>query len=379
MKEHVRPNGLVFVDKDKIPEINLIRRWGYPLGLYRQALGMVPEIQNPDKHAQLSWLMDSYWRERGSPNSLLTLGGLGIMYRLLSAKYPALDQPGQVILGKQQPSLLESTDATLKRLNFLYRYVRNLIDPYVSVVTGGSMSYGRFYNVREGDEPSDIDMIVVFNDGEETNLQAKSILPSNFGFNDDDVLILQERMRVFASLLKEGKADALSHTAILKSLGFSVSMHILPSSVFENMMVYDPHQDLRMGKDIKRSILDYKPNPFKHPTVRLNDFNGEQLHFSVNEEPVHNGTADNEVISQIPAHAIVKGSFVPGLYQNLLSPRFEMEAFSSRQCVAAATLFWSSMKKLESYYRQTNPDASALKSHIRYELFNPVMLKDHEN
>lgn len=379
MKERLRTNGLIYVDTDSIPETNPFKRWSYPLGLYKEALGMIPQVQDPMKHAQLSWLMDSYWRERGSPNSILTLRGLGTIYKTLSRKYPALNQPGDVVLEKQQPSLIENTDATLKRLDFLYRYVKNLTDPYVSMITGGSMSYGRFYNVREGDDPSDLDMIIVFNDGEENNLKAENLLPQRFGFCNNDVLQLQERMKIYAHLLREGTLDILSHTANLKTLGFSVSMHILPSIVFEEMMVHNPYQDLEAGKNVERRIRDYKPEPFKHQNVRLRDFNGKQVQFSVHEKSISGGVTDNEVISLIPAHAIVDGMFVPGLYHNLLSPRFEMEAFSSRQCVSAATLFWSMMKRYERQLRTTYPDASALKSHMRYPLFNSMLIKNHEN
>lgn len=382
MTENPKPTGIIFVDNDKVPETHPVKRWSYPLRLFIQALSLVSRLQDPsncDHHAQLSWLMDKYWRERGSPNSILTLRGLGRIYKILANRYPALNQPGEVILGKQQPSLIESTGATLKRLNFLYRYVKKLTDSCVSVISGGSMSYGRFYNVREGVEPSDLDLIVVFTDGEEGNMRTANILPSSLGFKGDDSLLLQERMRIFAHLLEDGKAEVLSHKVPVEPLGFSISMHIMPSSVFESMMVYNPYRDLKAGCEVDRRVHDYKTEPFKYSAVRLNSFGGEQLSFRVDEELLHGGITDREVITQIPAHAIVNGRFVPGLYHNLLSPRFEMEAFSARECVAAATLFWSLMRRLEREYRKTDPSASALKSHIRYELFNPMMVKDHDD
>ncbi|MDP3733179.1 MAG: hypothetical protein Q8Q91_01425, partial [Candidatus Daviesbacteria bacterium] len=47
--------------------------------------------------------------------------------------------------------------------------------------------------------------------------------------------------------------------------------------------------------------------------------------------------------------------------------------------VASATLFWSLMRRLEKQYRETAPDACALKSHIRYPLFNPILIRNHED
>lgn len=378
MAEAIKKSGVVFVDGDMMPELHPLRRWGYPLGLYKEALGLVPKVQDFGKHAELSWLMDSYWRERGSPNSILTLQGLGSIYKALSGVYPALGQPGDMVLEKQQPSLIETTDATLKRLKFLYQYVKNLTGgPYVSVITGGSMSYGRFYNVRDGVNPSDIDMIIVFKDGREGQLNANGILPRDFGFTDNDRCVLQERMRLFASLLRDKKVDILSQTADIRSLGFSVAVDIMPTSVFENMMVYNPHQDLQTGLDVERHVKQYRTHPSKHRLIRLSNFFGEYIFFSVKEEQVSRGVIESEVISLKPAHAIVKGAFVPGVFHNLLSPRFEMEAFSSRQCIAAATMFWSQMIRLEGEYREIDQNASALRSHIRYPLFNPMMFKNH--
>lgn len=96
--------------------------------------------------------------------------------------------------------------------------------------------------------------------------------------------------------------------------------------------------------------------------------------FNVNEQKVRTGVLPNEVVTQIPSHAIVDGLFIPGLYHNLISPRYEMEAFSARECVAAATLFWNLMRRLEKVYRRTYGEkASALRSHVRYKIFNPEL------
>jgi hypothetical protein len=379
MSEKLKPAGLVYIDKLPETQVNPIKRWAYPVGLYSTAIRALPHMHEPATRAKISWTMDRYWRERGSKNSIVTLKGVGGMFSVLQDSFPGLTLQGGVKLDKQQPSLLESTEATIKRMDFLYRYVNRLQDPCISVISGGSMSYGRFYNVREGMDPSDLDLIVVYNEGQEGNLDAKQIMPEELGFAPDESRLLQDRLGLFLELNKEGRADVLSHKADVPSEGFGVSMHLMPADTFEKMIVIDPHVDLRIGTDVVKRVKDYKPSSFKHQHVRLQNFHGEPQFFCVDEERVVNGVTDAEVITNIPAHAIVNGSFVPGLYHNLLSPRYEMEAFSARECVAAATLFWNLMRRLEKEYRKTDPSATALKSHIRYDIFNPELINDHEN
>lgn len=376
MKE-TQGSGIFFLDKTPETELNPLKRWTYPLGLYAQALSCLPEIDDPNVRSKLSWEIDKYWRERGTTNSLLTIKLLGKCFRLVTDKYPGLDVPGEVKLGKQQPSLIESMEATVLRLEFLRDYVSQ-IDPAISsVVSGGSMSYGRFYNVREGEDPSDLDLMVVYEDNSELLLDARMLMPENLGFAREDQELLEQRIRYFSELVSKNEADILSQKAETSN-GFGVSMHMMSKEVFAKMMAYDPHYDIRNGGDVLRRVRDYKPEPFKHQHVRLNDFNGEPRYFSVDEKALSNGIKPSEVITQIPAHAIESGMYIPGLYHNLASPRYEMEGLSARECVAAVTLFWDTMRKLEKEYRKSNPEASALKSHIRSDIFNPELVKHHE-
>lgn len=378
MSETLRRHGVVYLDKNPETEFNPIKRWAYPVGLLTYTAMSLPHIHEQGTRAKVAWEMDKYWRERGSKNSILTLKGVGGMFKVLQKSFPGLTEQGEVKLGKQQPSLLESTEATIKRMDFLYRYVNTLHDPCISVISGGSMSYGRFYNVREGEDPSDLDLIVVYNDGQEDQLSADQIMPEELGFTSDESALLQERIQYFLELNRDHEADVLSHKADVTKEGFGVSMHIMSAETFENMMVIEPNLDVRLGNNVTKRLRDYKPTPFKHQSVRLQDFHGEPQFFSVDEERLVHGVTDSEVVTHIPAHAIVNGSFVPGLYHNLLSPRYEMEAFSARECVAASTLFWNLMRRLEKEYKKSDPNASALKSHIRYDIFNPELITDHE-
>jgi hypothetical protein len=179
-------------------------------------------------------------------------------------------------------------------------------------------------------------------------------------------------------MTREGKAQVLSQKSSIADQGFDVSMHIMSRKTFYDSILYGVVADLKNGQDIDRRLLDYKPKPFKHRVMRQRDFHGDVHEFSADEVALNGGVTDDEVISNIPAYAIRSGQFVPGMYQNLISPRFEFEPFSSTKISSAVMLYWSLMHDLQSEYQAKNPRASVLKSHVRYEIFSPRLKKEHE-
>jgi hypothetical protein len=59
--------------------------------------------------------------------------------------------------------------------------------------------------------------------------------------------------------------------------------------------------DVKTGEDVEKRLLDYKPQPFKHRTMKQRDFYGNEHHFEADEAPVMGGVTEQEVISRIPA------------------------------------------------------------------------------
>lgn len=352
----------------------IIKRWSYPLGLFVYALQQLPHISDPQVRAKLSWEVDRYWLDRRTNNSLLTLQGLTTTLKTLSGPYPDINKKGDVILGKPQPSLIETMEETLKRLKFLQRYLPELPNSIISCISGGSMSYGRFYNVRGGADPSDLDLILVYEPSKIDELSAHRLLPVELGFNEDDVRALQERLLIFKDLVGQGKAHVLSQKTDLPLLGFSTSMHIMGRDIFNSSMIYNPASDVASKKNIDARVLDYKPHPFKYQEIIQRDFHGNPYTFNPNEISLKDGITDREVVSQIPSHAIVNGNYVPGIYQNLVSPRFESEPLTSKKIEAAVTMYWAFMMDLAKAAKVTDPNASILKSHIRYPIFSPQLL-----
>lgn len=355
-----------------------IKRWNYPLGLFTHVLGQLPQISEEKTRADVSWEIDRYWLQRRSPNAIKTLRYLSKTLQIAANVYPDLNRKGDVVLDKQQPSLNETISETIKRLQFLFLFTTKLPNAILSCISGGSMSYGRFFNVRGGVDSSDLDLILVYENGAETELNADTILPKDIGFDPEDSRLLNERLQKFAEMTKEGKAQVISQKCSIVSQDFDVSMHIMSRSTFYDLILYGVVADLKCGKDIDRRLLDYKPKPFKHQVMRQQDFYGDVHEFYADEQALNGGVTATEVISNIPAYAISSGHFVPGMYQNLISPRFEFEPFSATKISAAVMLYWSLMNDLQSEYKEKNPSASVLKSHIRYKIFSPRLKKEYE-
>ncbi len=372
-KQEVLLSPTTFLDKS-----GPIKRWGFPLGLFVNVLKSLPKISNNDVKAETAWEIDRYWLQRRSPNALKTLTGLSKALKGASSVYPGLLTQGEVKLGKQQPSFLEAVTETISRLKFLSQFTVQLPHTVLSCISGGSMSYGRHYNVRGGLDSSDLDLILVYENGVEDNLRSNDILPNELGFDDKDRELLAARISRYAELVRGGKAQVLSQKSYSKTAGFDVSMHLMSRQVFYESVIYGVVADLRSGNDVDRRLLDYKPQPFKHRLMKQRDFNGDIHEFSADESTLNDGVTDNEVISRIPAYAIREGKFIPGMYHNLISPRFEFEPFSSPAVSCAVTLYWSLMHDLQADYRQHNPSASVIKSHIRYDILSPKLKAKYE-
>lgn len=240
------------------------------------------------------------------------------------------------------------------------------------------MSYGRFYNVRGGKNPSDLDLILVYKDGEETELVSTRIMPLSLGFDSEAAQLFSERVKKFAEIRKAGKANVLSQKSHIRNQNFDVSLHIMNRATLHYCTIGGTLVDLRSGESVDRRVADYKPQPFKHQIMEQRDFLGGKHEFCANEVPLVDGVGENEVISNIPAYAIRNGMFIPGMYMNLISPRFELEPFSAVSAALLVQACSHMMHGLQAEYRKSNSSASILKSHPRYELFSPKLKEKYE-
>lgn len=377
--DKIKEDPLLYPTSYLWPEKGPVGRWSPPFRLFSNVARRIHKLDNTQVKSEVAWEIDRYWLQRRTRNSLKTITGLNKAMEIASTYYPALKEPGIIALDKQQPSLIRAVEETIKRLQFLTEYVPSLPIAVLSCISGGSMSYGRFFNIRGAENnPSDLDLVLIFENEHLNELTASDILPERLNFNATDQKLLDERISIFKELVRSGKAEMISQKSTLDTLGFDVSMHIMSRKTFNNTMLYGVVQDTQTMKDVDVRLLDYKPHPFKYQVMKQKDFNGDIHEFRAEETLVRGGATMDEVVSRIPAYAIKKGNYIPGVYQNLVSPRFEFEPYTSPLISSAVTMYWALMQDLVKDAKRRNPHASVLKSHIRYEIFSTMLKLKYE-
>jgi len=128
-------------------DVNIIRRLVHPL-TYLKLIASLSDVLPDDKAKEkIAWETDKYWLTRKSKNSLKTIQLAAFLLRQKAKGNSAISAQGPEIIGKKQPSIIEAIVETVSRLTFLRTYTTHLKPPIISCISGGSMSYGRFFNV----------------------------------------------------------------------------------------------------------------------------------------------------------------------------------------------------------------------------------------
>jgi hypothetical protein len=328
--------------------------------IYQDCVNLSPVNTPGEVKEKIGYRLDLYWREnRAKGNGLSDIDDAFSSGQIRALR--DLNTRGSVILNKQQPSLVEAIDETTKRLKFMEKLVENQPNSISGVIMGGSLSYGRFVNVRSGYPcSSDLDLIVVTN-SVPSNCDIQRMLPVNIGFTEGDQVLLRERFDIFRELKRLKLADMMSHKFTMPQNGFDASIHFMSQGVFSRLC--HPQET---GTE-PSSLLDYKAGPFPHQIMRQKDMLGDEVQFKISEQGVRLG-----VITNLPVYRLDE-VFVPGIYHNLLSPMFE--TFYGDQTVRQNIEDFGLL--LGRFARKVNsslPDITL--SHPRKPLFSPYIIKE---
>lgn len=269
-------------------------------------------------------------------------------------------------LGKRHPSFIESVEATFERHRVIEVLEKTLIPPVESIIVGGSMSYGPFFNTRKDLDKSgssDIDAILVIPDGE----FSFSVNSLDGGlFYPEEIESFVKRANYFTNLQQKGQADIFSHKCRVKNTDFDISMHIFPKSILTSML----NPDLTTQQsDSLRTLKDYKAKPFSHAKCVQTGFDGSSYTFVVPEQT----KTEEGVIALLPSYALQSNRFYPGIYQNLISPRFSVFTDRTGETTELVKNFRTVMEAQLEKERQLFPNQphSLLRSHIRFPIFSP--------
>lgn len=272
-------------------------------------------------------------------------------------------------LGKRQPGFLESTEETIKRFIYAEKFKEYLKSEIKGMIIGGSLSYGPFYNVRKKlDETgsSDVDLIILV-DNEFFDKKVTKFLNIDF-FTTLEKESFLERISKFKILREAGVADIISQKFFIKDGGFDFSLHVFDQIFFKRMVGGEFRNNLKKSKDGIFKIKDFKAESFTHKTCHLNSFSGKEIEVGTQEKKIDGG-----VITSLPNYVIQQGEFYPGIYQNLISPKFSVFYDPKGNITKQVKLFESTMKERLGEEQKNNPDNKLYKSHNRYKLFSPIL------
>ena len=220
-------------------------------------------------------------------------------------------------LQKRVPSINESVVATLTRFKTL-NILDKFLDFSLGIVYGGSLSYGPFYNIRDGEDPSDIDLITVV---DFSNLTLDDInFPYGRLFIEDESLdLFSQRLMIF----KENYARlpynmCFSHKLDLKNEDFTISMHVISPKLWENMTGERLRTRLQHTLSDIEYVYDYREVYVNDTFSNLGSFDGKDYKVDITHRDVIEGK-----LYKVPLWIKDDDRFHTGQMQNLLVPYFE--------------------------------------------------------
>jgi predicted nucleotidyltransferase len=262
------------------------------------------------------------------------------------------------IQDKRIPGFSECCRATLIRLEAL-KDLRKQINNIEGIIVGGSVSYGRFYNIRERKEDaSDIDIILVASDKEE----LLPLVGAPF-LDPENKRIFREKLKRFGGHTFNGNYKILSQRFYYRNYNFTVSVHCFD---FQSLKMIIDHLCLDVLFKVNASFFveDFRSDPFKKNFFNLYNFNQEKISLSI--EPQRIGGSYRACF---PIYMICNNEFYSSIYLNLIIP--EKWILLDQRGIITDLLkkFRSSLIFKLNQERRSKTGKLIIKSHLRYPLF----------
>lgn len=220
---------------------------------------------------------------------------------------------------KELPPLQEAIGETVKRLRFLEAFTSHMPKEVTGVICGGSMSYGRFYNIRGGEDPSDIDLFVIVDNAFFSSQEAqRALIDEANGFAPSQTDEFVKRCRRFNDLYQSEVAQYMYHKIPLGNV--LVSFKVISSEQFR-WEFFDTIEELISDKnDRVVYIRGYSHGPGSNILSRWRNFSGQVITVPNKEEIIDNG----EAIYSIPACIYHDGHLYTGDHHNHMFPLFSI-------------------------------------------------------
>lgn len=275
----------------------------------------VPNDVIDDVVGAAAWYLNDSWMQAFQSGTASDFLNAVEQWALTIEFPPHLITPRRILLGKQQPSFCEAVTETVRRLRFLETFSRDFPPQVLAEIVGGSMNYGRFYTIRGGEYPSDIDIFLIVDpDFFDTSGESGLLFSQEKGFSESQQQAFQLRCRRFADLYRSGSAEYMYHKIPIH--GFPLSLKIFPQEVFQWEFGVLPQELIAKMENREAMIRGYKAAPSVDPVSEQKSFFGD-----IHTVPcVDVQLPDGEVISGLIAGIFWDGFFFTGEHHNHLLP-----------------------------------------------------------
>lgn len=270
------------------------------------------------------------------------------------------------IPGKRQPGIEESIVATLERFQFIEQLESTFGEKIDGIVVGGSMSYGPFFNVRGGEDGSDIDAIFVMNESFHHDSEWREFRKSEI-IADQDKETFLNRKRIFTKLAQRREADILSQKFVARNGNFNMSAHIMSRKVFDRIFSIQLETDMTTNSNVVSVLRDYTPKQLERALCNRLGFDGGMVDFAAFDQ----GEVEHGYVTTVPAYLIDNGRYYPGLYQCLLLPSMLVVYDKTGFVGDSSKRFLRLMTDRLNQERQVDPEVSILKAHPRRIILAP--------
>lgn len=276
--------------------------------------------------------------------------------------------------GVRKPAFPEAVRETTRRLQFLEQFGVALPATVEGALCGGSMSYGRFYNVHSGTSPSDIDFLLVVDPAFFSRPKDIEVAVSTTtGFQHEDAMLFQARCARFTDLYRQGAAHIMSHKFSVEDYLFSLKVIPLPVFMWEFEDL--PKGMMAVRDDRQVAVLDYKQAPYAEKDSPRKNFYNDTFVFHGQEITL----PFNEVVTQVPAAVFHEGAFYTGDHHNHLLPKQEILFDRDGRVQKTLNTFHELLKyEFDLSKQNTNNGHTADAAHImdRSLYFSPQRLEE---
>lgn len=309
------------------------------------------------------------------------------LYR--DARYRRLSEYREAVGSvRRRPTPLEAAVETIRRLRDLNAVEVALGDCTTGALLGGSVSYGRFFNVVGADQqsPSDLDLMLVVDRFERLSEIVDAL--RGVPFTDEaDLDLFERRVGEFAD---GGIADRYSPIVFSAKVGlwsygvdplfegtsigssYKLSLHIVLAQTLNKLILTQSPRIYSNEVGATETISDFREtDPARQDHQR--SFDGRNLRLNLKAEVVGTSYVRTSHIFYI---ADDEHRYYPGMFQNLILPQFDVRWGSTALRRSVEVFRWKMVERLR-FERQRRPHELLRISlaHTRSEVFAPHTIR----